>query len=555
MPRQNQIHVFLIALSVLLICSCEKRAIESNASKEATDPADTLSKHPQFTTPINIVETAAYGDGGTLYVRLVDAKDNEIVLCVSQNGFEGKVPHDTLFLDASHTYRQDARLPASKEEAAAVLNALTAAVKAAYPELQLATLENGGDALEQFWHAEFSKEGTKHRSIEAWNAMIALGALRRLKNRSSVAIKGLEATTPDWYEAYDVERRKKQAQQQREAELDLQFRGFYPETARSLFDMPDSDFAVEAHSIENDNQLGDDAEQKQGKLVAKVVADPVQLAVISCKAFGTIDDSWTYTIGRDRIATQAMLTVSPDDFAEALPKVIDDQRALLGAGRIFFYLRYGEKFSSSDWQEWGPKITEAVLTQGTDHNKPMVLRMLARTEHKGVVPLLRGIARGEIGKEPTDEEQWDQEPGLKESAYLALANRGDESIREEVQVLLKDEKLEQNQAALQVCLALLGDPSQIKPKHFKYRSYSIGFGALKAIERFEGKHGMDVLMASALDHPWAAVANEAMLIAQRITGQEWLPEGSNHQPRNFSNDAKAWWKKNGQSFLESPSEK
>ncbi len=552
MLQQKHTVLLLVGLSLPLVCSCGKQPAESNKPNSTAGPIGTQSSQTQLATPIKIVDAAEYSDGGTIYVRLLDADERGILLCVSQHAFESPIPHNTLFLDANHPNSEEARLPTSNEEAEAVRNALSSAVKAAHSPEQLAKLQKWGDPLEHYWHEKYSTPEAEHRPNEAWKAIFAFDALRRLEKQPKFAVRSADASTsPDWYEAFDTERRERLAEQQREAEIDARFKSFYPEDARKLFDMQNVEQDVEVKPSDSDTDSDEDPNKQQGQRLADAVNDPVQLAAVTCKALGSIDDSWTSTIGRDRLAIQAMLTVQPKDFLAALPELEENQQALLGAGRIFFYLRYGEAFSPSDWEEWGPRITQTVLTEGTDHNKPMVLRILSMTPHEAVVPLLREIARGEIGKEPKVEEQWDQEPGLKVSAYLALAHKGDESIQEEVQALLNDEKLEQNKAALEVCLALLGDPDQIKPEHFEYRSYSIGFGALKAIERFEGKHGMDVLMTSALEHPWAAVANEAMLIAQRITGQEWLPKGSNHQPRNFSDEAKAWWHANGKDFVDS----
>lgn len=556
MLLQKHTVLLLVGMSLPIVCSCGQQPKENVPSKSGVSEPDPSASPVQTPETTRLVDAAEYADGGTIFVHLVGTQGKRIQLCVSQHAWDSTIPKNTLFLNANHPSDPKARLPSSTEEATGVLEALRQAVNAAIPDAELAGLERLGDPLETFWHDKYAKPDDEQRSRDEWVAIFAFDALRRLEKQSKFEVRSVDASTsPDWYEAFDTERHEKLAEQQREAEIDTRFKSFYPEPVRTLFDMQNSEQSVEVKPSDSDTDSDEDPLKQQGQRLADAVNDPVKLAAITCKALGSIDDSWTSTIDRDRLAIQAMLTVQPKDFLAALPELQENQQALLGAGRVFFYLRYGEAFSGSDWEEWGPKITKTVLTEGIDDNKSMVLGILSVTPHEGVVPLLRGIASGDIGKEPKIEDQWDQEPGLKVSAYLALAHKGDESIQEEVQALLNDEKLEQNKAALEVCLALLGDPNQIKPEHFEYRSHSIGFGALKAIERFEGKHGMDVLMTSALEHPWAAVANEAMLVAQRITGQEWLPEGSNHQPRNFSDEAKAWWQANGKEFVESAAQK
>ncbi len=71
--------------------------------------------------------------------------------------------------------------------------------------------------------------------------------------------------------------------------------------------------------------------------------------------------------------------------------------------------------------------------------------------------------------------------------------------------------------------ACLGDPSYLKPDHFRLKSFSIGRAALKAIERYQGAHGMEALVKGGIHHPWGRVRDEALLTFERITGKKMSP--------------------------------
>ncbi|MDC0936253.1 hypothetical protein OAS39_08185 [Pirellulales bacterium] len=281
---------------------------------------------------------------------------------------------------------------------------------------------------------------------------------------------------------------------------------------------------------------------------ANRVGDPKILAVATCRALGILRDSWNSSTTRDQIAIQAMLTVSADDFANALPELADDQSGLLGAGRFFFYFDCGSKFNASAWEEWALPITRALLDHGVDDNKSMVVLWLSFSRHAKAGDIVRRIARGEFGVEPDPKEQWGDEPGIKATAYLGLATRGDNSVREDIEQALSGESTKPDRAAMELALATLGSPEYLRKEHFELDSHIIGMGALRAIERFDGHHGMDMSMAAGLEHNYAAISNEAIVAAQRITGQKWIPEGSRFQPRKYADDAQAWWVENGQAF-------
>src|SRR5262245_784504 len=166
---------------------------------------------------------------------------------------------------------------------------------------------------------------------------------------------------------------------------------------------------------------------------------------------------------------------------------------------------------------------KATVRDGLDDEKRKLLRLLGDEHATWSKALLRDVFRGKIGKESDRTRASDQEPGLRARAALFLALEGDDSIKPDVNRLLPRTKVKADVAALEVCLALLGDPSYLKPDHFRLESFCIGLAALKAIERYKGAHGMEALVKGGIHHPWGRVNDEALLTFERITGKKMSP--------------------------------
>jgi hypothetical protein len=273
----------------------------------------------------------------------------------------------------------------------------------------------------------------------------------------------------------------------------------------------------------------------------------VTLAVSSCQALGTRRDSWSVTESKDRIAIYAVQTVAGDDFVTAMERCADDQTAMLGAARIYFALGYGKVLTEEQQTKWGVRLAEAVLRSELDDDKARVLGYLARFENANVSSLLWRVAAGEVGKEINPSEDR-REPSLQATALLQLARRRDPAAKERVERRLKEAE-GQDRIAYEVALALLGDANYIRNDNFATESHAVALAAIRAIEQFKGSHGMDVLIEAGLEHPWAAVRNEALLAVQRITGEIWHKEGDQLQEGAYADEATAWWKENRTEFL------
>ena len=292
------------------------------------------------------------------------------------------------------------------------------------------------------------------------------------------------------------------------------------------------------------------AEKIQGERIAKAIGDPVEVAVVACRALGAMDASWNFVEADQRLALHTGRTVSGEDFLKALRRLRGDHRGELGAARFCFNEGYDMKIPEADRSEWTNYLARTALEYGDDCNKWSIVRRLGKLNDRNIRALLRQIARGEIAKEVTPWTTGNHEPGLRGTAYVGLARQGDESIREEVTKLLAEVPAGPDRAALEVCLALLGDAKFIKANHFRFQSYVIGYAAIQAIEKFGGREGVDVLVKAGIDHPWAAVNKEAALAIQRITGQTWFKNPESEMAWDHSKDIEKWWEEHGANFVE-----
>ncbi len=288
-----------------------------------------------------------------------------------------------------------------------------------------------------------------------------------------------------------------------------------------------------------------EGDQKVGRQIAAAVADEKALITAACRALGGQEGysaSWSSTADKERRVLAAVEKVSGENFLQMLQENKDERRTLLGAARLFFFEKFEQKLPKEARSEWLVRLSEAALQDGFDGNKGMVLRHLAYRGDAGARALLRDVM---LGKKGTEIKKADLgEPGLRAGAALGLALAKEGDLKVEVEKLLAAAKTKSDTAALQVALALLGDPGQLRDQHFQLQSYSIGLGAIRAIEQFEGGHGLELLIVKGMDHPWAAVRDEAEAAVQRITGKKF-PEDDRHDA------IRAWWREQGPAFVES----
>jgi hypothetical protein len=536
---------------VILLTSCAATApaqgpaapAKNKGSQEAPLPKLSELQNPaeikEFEPPVEIVKANGFMDGGTTYVVLRDAKKRLMILCVSQNAFEETVPGNTLFLNAAHSDEPTARLPFSENETRLVIASLESAIKAHLTDEERDALLDMGDPGEQRMHESVAVPKNERWSANEWTLTFAFDALRRLQSRASHDVVSADGTTkPAWHAAWAAEMAEKRAEEERERKANELFESFYPEAARACFHSP----AV---------RTGPDfvgAAKKEGQRIAEIVGDPVRVATISCQALGTLDDSWTSFDARTYTAMAAAHTVDADAFLAALRELHDNPSALLGAARLFFAEDFADKLPAPERDQWTVELARTVVNSDRDGEKPAVIGKLGVVRTSEATALLWQIAKGETGTSKLSKEEWSQEPSVRPTAFLMLAQQGDANVREAIAPLLLGAE-GADKAAYELSLAFLGDDAAIKGEHFQIPSYTIGLGALRAIEKHPSAHTLDILFSAGFEHPWAAVTNECLLTAQRITGQTWVEAGNRRQVRFYAEDAQKWWADNKSEFL------
>jgi WD40 repeat protein len=264
--------------------------------------------------------------------------------------------------------------------------------------------------------------------------------------------------------------------------------------------------------------------------IVEALDDPVETAVCVCKALGSVDMTWGTTTNKERDALAAMRNVDGQSFLAALEQLGNDRGGLRGAARLFFYEGYHERMLAAERTKWLVRLAEVVLGDGLDDDKPSLLRFLTRERDPAVRALLHEVFTGKLGKEIDLKKAFGQEPGLRTGAALALVRMGDDSLAPDVKKMLPRVEAKADVAALEVCLALLGDAQYVKTEHFRLQSYSIGFAALKAVERHRDNRALEALVKGALHHPWAAVQDEDLKSFERIVGKKMS-----------SGEVEDWW--------------
>jgi hypothetical protein len=502
-----------------------------------------------FEPPVEIVTATEFWDGGTTYVVLRDAKKRYAILCVSQNAFESTVPGNTLFLNAHHPDSPTTRLPFSEEEARLVIASLDGAVKANLTEEELEELQGLGDPAEHRMREVASVPENERWSTAEWNLAYAFDALRRLQAKPSYDVVSADgATKPAWHAAWAAEIAKKRAEEERKRKADELFESFYPEAARACFHSPTVDASMVAASQKygryKHEEDPDDPEQIQGQRLAEIVGDPRQLAVMSCKALATLTNDWTMTDSKTRIAVAAAHTIDGDAFLAALQELEKDPAAVLGAARLFFYDEFADKLPEAARFAWTPKLGEAVMTSGLDDEKHPVLLKLASSPSPDAVELLRRVARGETGKAIVKDHRFYEDPSIRATACLLLAAQSDASIRPVVESELPSSAAS-DKAAYELCLAFLGEPRSLREEHFQVESTILSGAAVQIIEKNPTPEGLELLFTVAFE---SRAGDEAVLAAQRITGQTWVKHENRHEVY-YAEYAQEWWADHKAEFL------
>ena len=352
----------------------------------------------------------------------------------------------------------------------------------------------------------------------------------------------------------------------------------YPEEARQYFEQPADDediaenmFREEDNEDDQDGQDNSEEMDANGKdtvkepaatikdraaKIADAVSDPVDLAVITCRAMGVVAAESTRNDRDLYLVVEAFSRVGEEEFLKGLERVQGDQQGELGAARLCLAATGGghlARIPESRRRDWMLYLAPILVNDGQGQSVLDDLFAEENSKDREIGLFLRKIARGQLGR---GDDLYYGDVGLRAQTYLMLAHHGAADIQPEVAALLAQTTRKKDVAALEIALALLGNSKYLKPEHLK-RDSPASQEALRAIEQFNGREGMDILVETSLADPRSFVRNESLLVFQRITGQPWCDkpdapgESSDKKPRLFIPDALAWWKEHGAEFMAS----
>ena len=281
--------------------------------------------------------------------------------------------------------------------------------------------------------------------------------------------------------------------------------------------------------------------------VIEVSDGPVEFTVRACRALGMKEEAWTVEDYEIRRIGEGLKLVDGTAFGKALELVDGDPVALRGAARLAFGDRWLAKLPPSEQGPWAARLGAQVIAQGDPDSMETALRCLGDVRHADVAALLERASRQVVPRD-RDSEDWHQDPGLQAAALLQRAKQGDPKAKGEIESLLSGTTDPADGAALSMGLAFLGDASRLNIELFRFRSYTLGYMGIEAIESFGGREGLDVLLQVIKVHPFGAVNEEAAETFTRLTGFKPDCKGQCRAMRH-SDELEDWWRANGAAFV------
>jgi len=166
-------------------------------------------------------------------------------------------------------------------------------------------------------------------------------------------------------------------------------------------------------------------------------------------------------------------------------------------------------------------LATRVLTDGFDNNKSIVISHLRHWNASEAINLLHQIVQGKVGTEIDPPKVWDDEPGIRFTALLSLAQRGEKIDDEEWDECSKQAVRPQDHAAMEIAGYLIDKRSEIQLQHFRFESYTLGEAAIEALSRSPGPRSLGLLVDGGMKHPWAAVKDQVEVEVKRMIGRSW----------------------------------
>lgn len=320
------------------------------------------------------------------------------------------------------------------------------------------------------------------------------------------------------------------------------FLSSFPEGAKAVFDRAadDSNHGPITPKNSNSGRLEDLFPQREGLAIALAKS----LGVLSTEGAGT--GSWNVTSTREQMALQLAGTLSLDELRETSSAT--DPIILAGSARLFFYEGHAMKYLDEERAQTAAKLCRTVLEVDRCGNADHVITDMKYFPCKETTLLLEELAAGEISLMPPNfNRKWKEDPSPQIAGCLMLAYMESPKTLLLIQEAEKQSNLNEfDNAALKVARALLGEKGLLDASVFEPFSYTIGCGAIDALEKKGDIDAIDLVIMEGTTHRWGAVRSYAVSTAARMTGQSWDPEKWESEGA-----ARRWWKENRDSYLNS----
>lgn len=339
---------------------------------------------------------------------------------------------------------------------------------------------------------------------------------------------------------------EKVAENQRGKQELNSFLAEFPESVRRLFTVSDNGWVTFTSGPGKSREPSPSARK-----VAEAFPDKTTLALAICRALGGLNEtggaSWSSSSTKEQLALETARLIEPADFEKAVEKSPGDIHAQLGAARLFFFEDFDEKLPRAQAEKFAPQLAMVTFQYDRCRNRDMAARGLGRFSNAETMAVWRKASREEI-KPPEDAREGDEEPSLPATACIYLARHGDATAREAISALSAQKLSKPDAAALAIARTYLGEKGAIKPEYFEIESYTIGLGALGALEKLGGRDAVDLVITHGTEHSWGRVRDEAVLTAERMTGKKWA-EDENSADTHVE-EVKTWWKTEREKFPE-----
>lgn len=360
----------------------------------------------------------------------------------------------------------------------------------------------------------------------------------------------------EWFSAQGEARFEKMhqaalAEAKREQAIDDRFvRSFRP-AAMEIFAAAGQD-GWNAFSPEESSKTNRDELSPPAKRLIALYPDTGELATALARALGSLtmmgaqEGSWSVSSSREQLVIECAKSLKANAFREVLGS--KDAEVLAGAARLFFFEGLAGLVPEDQRAQYAGKLARVVLQHDKCRNADMAVRALGSFSCPETIALLEELASEAIQTEDMRSDYKD-EPSPRSAACLLLAKLGSKKVGELSKLVEQAGSADKiDQAALRIARSFSGEHGILDSSIFEIDSSTVGFGALAALEREGDKAALDAIIMGGTRHSWAAIREEAVLTAERMTGRTWFQNEENERAEWHGKDIREWWKKSRDSY-------